>query len=83
MKKTINPEDVKVTGEVFDVVVKKRLNAKERAKKHIDRISARRVNPNIFEAVLTAYAAVGLMKYDDVLEMSDSYANSYITREEN
>lgn len=62
---------------------KARVSVKDKARKHIDRISARRVNPNIFEAVLTAYAAVGLMKYDEVLEMSDSYANSYITREEN
>lgn len=62
---------------------KARVSVKDKAMKHIDRISARRVNPNIFEAVLTAYAAVGLIKYDVVMEMSDSYANSYITREEN
>ena len=58
---------------------KARVSIKDKARKHIDRISKRGVVPMVFEEVLTAYAALGILKYDEVLEMSDSYAATFIT----
>lgn len=57
---------------------KARVSIKDKARKHIDRISKKGVVPMVFEEVLTAYAAIGILKYDEVLEMSDSYAVKYI-----
>lgn len=57
---------------------KARASIKDKARKHIERISNRKVVPLVFEEVLTAFAAVGLLKYDEVLEMSDSYSATYI-----
>ena len=61
---------------------KARVSVKDKARKHIDRISKRNVVPMVFEEVLTAYAAIGILKYDEVLEMSDSYAATFITNRE-
>ena len=58
---------------------KARVSVKDKAREHIDRITKKGVVPMVFEEVLTAYAAVGLLKYDEVLEMSDSYAATFIT----
>ena len=58
---------------------KVRVSVKDKARKHIDRITKKGVVPMVFEEVLTAYAAVGLLKYDEVLDMSDSYAATFIT----
>lgn len=58
---------------------KVRVSVKDKARKHIDRITKKGVVPMVFEEVLTAYAAVGLLKYDEVLMMSDSYAATFIT----
>ena len=58
---------------------KARLSIKDKARKHIDRISKKGVVPMVFEEVLTAFAAIGILKYDEVLEMSDSYAATFIT----
>lgn len=58
---------------------KARGSVKDKARKHIERISKRGVVPMVFEEVLTAYAAIGIIKYDEVLEMSDIYAASFIT----
>ena len=58
---------------------KARVSIKDKARKHIDRISKKGVVPMVFEEVLTAYAAIGILKYDEVLEMSDSYATTFIT----
>lgn len=58
---------------------KARISVKDKARKHIERISKRGVVPMVFEEVLTAYAAIGIIKYDEVLEMSDSYAATFIT----
>ena len=74
--KTINPETVEVTGEQANI--KPRITVKDKARRHIDRISKKGVVPMVFEEVLTAYAAIGILKYDEVLEMSDSYAVKYI-----
>lgn len=76
-RKTINPESVEVTGNIE--IIKPRLTAKEKVRKHIERIKNRNVLPMCFEEVLTAYAAIGILKYDEVLEMSDSYASTYIS----
>lgn len=61
---------------------KARASVKDKARKHIDRISKQGVVPMVFEEVLTAYAAIGILKYDEVLEMSDSYAATFITERE-
>ena len=61
---------------------KARMSVKDKARKHIDRISKRGVIPMVFEEVLTAYAAIGILKYGDVMEMSDSYAATFITNRE-
>lgn len=58
---------------------KARVSVKDKARKYIDRISKRGVVPMVFEEVLTAYAAIGILKYDEVLEMSGSYAATFIT----
>ena len=58
---------------------KARISVKDKARKHIDRISKRGVVPMVFEEVLTAYAAIGIIKYDEVLKMSDSYVSTYIS----
>lgn len=58
---------------------KARVSVKDKARKHIDRISKKGVVPMVFEEVLTAYAAIGILKYDEVLEMSDTYAATFIT----
>lgn len=58
---------------------KARVSIKNRARNYIDRITKKGVVPMVFEEVLTAYAAIGILKYDEVLEMSDSYATTFIT----
>lgn len=58
---------------------KVRVSIKDKARKHIERISKRGVVPMVFEEVLNAYAALGIIKYDDVLGMSDAYASTFIT----
>lgn len=58
---------------------KARTSVKDKARMHIDRISKKGVVPMVFEEVLTAYAAIGILKYDEVLEISDSYATTFIT----
>lgn len=58
---------------------KARVSIKDKARKHIDRITKKGVVPMVFEEVLTAYAAIGIFKYDEVLEMSDTYAATFIT----
>ena len=65
--------------EAATVEKKARISVKDKARKHIDRICKCGVVPMVFEEVLTAYAAIGILKYDEVLEMSDSYAATFIT----
>lgn len=57
---------------------KARVSIKDKARKHIDRISKSGVVPMVFEEVLVAYAALGILKYDEVLEMSDTYSTTFI-----
>lgn len=58
---------------------KVRVSIKDKARKHIDRISKKGVVPMVFEEVLVAYAALGILKYNEVLEMSDTYSTTFIT----
>lgn len=58
---------------------KARVSVKDKARKHIDRISKRGMVPMVFAEVLFAYAAIGIIKYDEALEMSDTYAATFIT----
>lgn len=71
--------EVATAAETTATEKKARESVKDKARKHIDRISKRGVVPMVFEEVLTAYAAIGIIKYDEVLEMSDSYASTYIS----
>lgn len=57
---------------------KARVSIKDRARKHIDRISKRGVVPMVFNEVLTAYVAIGVLKYDDAMEMADTYASVFM-----
>lgn len=58
---------------------KARVSIKDKARKQIDRITKKGVVPMVFEEVLIAYAALGIFKYDEVLEMSNTYAATFIT----
>lgn len=57
---------------------KARVSVKDRARKHLERISKRGVVPMVFDEVLTAYAAIGVLKYDDAMEMADAYAATFM-----
>ena len=57
---------------------KVRVPIKVKARKHIERIAKRGAVPMVIEEVLTAYAAIGILKYDEVLEISDIYAATFI-----
>lgn len=79
-KKNIEATAATETTETTETTEKKaRVSIKDKARKHIDRITKKGVLPMIFEEVLTAYAAIGILRYDEVLEMSDSYAATYIS----
>lgn len=68
-----------VTATATEEAKVKRVTNKEKAMKHIERCKKRGMVPMSFEAVLTAYAAIGILKYDDVMEMSEQYADTFIT----
>lgn len=67
------------TATTENTTVKNRISTKDKARKHIERISKRGVVPMVYTEVLTAFAAVGLLKYDEVLELGDAYAATYIS----
>ena len=58
----------------------KRISTKDKAVKHIARLKERRVSVVAFDAAVTAYAAIGIIKYDTALEMSDKYAAEIVDR---
>lgn len=58
---------------------KARGSIKDKARKHINRITKKGLVPMVFNEVLTAYAALGILKYDEVLEMSDTYSATFIS----
>lgn len=57
---------------------KSRTSIKDKARVHITRLKNRQVLPAQYGAVLEAFAAVGLVKYDDVLNMVDKYTADYM-----
>ena len=57
---------------------KPRNSIKDKARAHITRLENRQVLPAQYGAVLEAFAAVGLVKYDDVLDMVDKYTTDYM-----
>lgn len=57
---------------------KPRTSIKDKARAHISRIENRQVTPAQFGAVLEAFAAVDLVKYDDALDMVDRYTADYM-----
>ena len=57
---------------------KPRASIKDKARAHITRIENRQVTPAQYSAVLEAFAAVGLVKYDETLDMLDRYTADYM-----
>ena len=58
---------------------KPRISIKDKARAHITRLENRQVMPAQYGAVLEAFAAIGLIKYDESLDMLDNYTADYMT----
>lgn len=71
-KKNVATENAEQTAK------KPRTSIKDRARAHITRLENRQVMPAQYGAVLEAFAAVGLVKYDESLEMTDKYTAAYM-----
>lgn len=68
-----------VTTENAEQTAKKPHNSiKDNARAHITRLENRQVLPAQFGAVLEAFAAIGLIKYDETLDMLDRYTADYM-----
>ena len=80
-KKNIKATEATATEAIATEATEKkaRVSIKDKARKYIDLIIKKGVAPMVFEEVLTAYAALGILKYDEVLKMSDIYAATFIT----
>lgn len=72
-KKNVATENAEQTAK------KSRTSIKDRARAHITRIENRQVIPAQYGAVLEAFAAIGLVKYDETLDMLDRYTADYMT----
>ena len=57
---------------------KPRTSIKDKAREHITRLENRQVLPAQYGAVLEAFAAIGLVKYDETLDMLDRYTADYM-----
>ena len=57
---------------------KPRTSIKDKARAHITRLENRQVVPAQYGAVLEAFAALGLVKYDETLDMLDRYTADYM-----
>ena len=57
---------------------KTRNSIKDKARAHITRLENRQVLPAQYGAVLEAFAALGLVKYDETLDMLDRYTADYM-----
>lgn len=57
---------------------KPRASIKDKARAHITRIENRQVPPAQYGAMLDAFAAVGLVKYDETLDKLDRYTADYM-----
>lgn len=71
-KKNVATENTEQTAK------KSRTSIKDRARAHITRIENRQVLPAQYGAVLEAFAALGLVKYDETLDMVDRYTAEYM-----
>ena len=67
-----------VTENAEQTAKKPRTPIKDKAREHITRIENRQVLPAQYGAVLEAFAAVGIVKYDHALDMVDSYTAAYM-----
>ena len=67
-----------VTENAEPTAKKPRTSIKDKARAHITRIENRQVLPAQYGAVLEAFAAVGLVKYDETLVMLDRYTADYM-----
>ena len=70
------------TAIVTVTVKEKKMTTKDKAKKYIERCRKRNILPLTFEAVVMAYAAIGILKYDEAIEVTENYADTYIKGEE-
>lgn len=57
---------------------KPRTSIKDKARAHITRLENRQVLPAQYGAVLEAFATLGLVKYDETLDMLDRYTADYM-----
>lgn len=67
-----------VVTENAEQVKKPRTSIKDKARAHITRLENRQVMPAQYGAVLEAFAAIGLVKYDETLDMLDKYTADYM-----
>lgn len=67
-----------VTENAEQTVKKSRTSIKDKARAHITRLENRQVMPAQYGAVLEAFAAIGLVKYDETLDMLDTYTAAYM-----
>lgn len=67
-----------VTENAEQTAKKSRTSIKDRARAHITRIENRQALPAQYGAVLEAFAAIGLVKYDETLDMLDRYTADYM-----
>ena len=72
-KKNVATENAEQTAK------KPRTSIKDKARAHITRLENRQVLPAQYGAVLEAFAALGLVKYDETLDMLDRYTAEYMT----
>lgn len=59
-------------------IKKPRTTIKDKAKAHITRLENRQVMPAQYGAVFEAFAAIGLVKYNESLDMLDRYTADYM-----
>ena len=67
-----------VTENAEQAVKKPRISIKDKARAHITRLENRQVLPSQYGAVIEAFAAIGLVKYDETLDMLDRYTADYM-----
>lgn len=67
-----------VTENAEQAVTKTRNSIKDKARAHITRLENRHVLPAQYGAVLEAFAAIGLVKYNESLDMLDRYTADYM-----
>ena len=67
-----------VTENAEQTAKKPRISIKDKARAHITRLENRQVLPAQYGAVLEAFAAIGLVKYDETLDMLDRYTADYM-----